>query len=149
MTDSNLWHLNRRSVASGIGIGLFCALLPIPGQMPLAAVIAIFLRGNFALAVCTTWISNPITYAPIFYFTYKVGAFLLNNEAEVINFELSWEAIATNINAIWKPLLLGSLLCGLTVATTAYFTIRIYWRKRVLRIWEKRKERKKRQKASR
>ena len=31
--DPNLWHLNRRSFSGGVAIGLFCALLPVPGQM--------------------------------------------------------------------------------------------------------------------
>ena len=148
MKDSNLWHLNRRSVASGIFIGLFCALLPIPGQMPLAALMAIFMRGNLPLAVCTTWVSNPLTYAPIFYFTYKIGAIILQTDVKLIDFELSWDSINTNFQAIWKPLFLGSFLCGLAIATSAYLAIRIYWRQRVLMIWEKRKERKKQQKQS-
>ena len=41
LADPNLWHLNRRSIAGGTAIGLFCAMLPMPFQMLPAAALAI------------------------------------------------------------------------------------------------------------
>jgi len=52
--DPNLWHLNKRSVSVGIAVGLFSACMPIPGQMILAVMLAIVLRGNLALAMAAT-----------------------------------------------------------------------------------------------
>ena len=49
--DPNLWHLNRHSVARAMGIGLFAALMPMPLQMLLAAVLAIWVRANMPIAV--------------------------------------------------------------------------------------------------
>jgi uncharacterized protein (DUF2062 family) len=139
LTEPNLWHFNRRSVAGGVFIGLLCALLPIPGQMPIAALLAIILRGNLPLAVCSTWVSNPITYAPIFYFTYKLGTQLLDINVDLTNFEFTWDSIKLNFNAIWKPLLLGSLISGFSLASIGYMIIRLYWRIRVLQMRKKRK----------
>ena len=36
--DPNLWHLNRRSASMAFVVGLFCAWIPTPGQMAIAAI---------------------------------------------------------------------------------------------------------------
>ena len=76
--DPNIWHLNRQSVAVATFIGLFCAFIPLPGQMIIAAALAANLRANLPISVCLVWVSNPITMAPIFYFCYKIGALVLD-----------------------------------------------------------------------
>ena len=40
-TDPNLWHLNRRSLSGAAFIGIFCAFMPIPLQMVVAAILAL------------------------------------------------------------------------------------------------------------
>ena len=72
--DPNVWHLTRRSVSTAVAVGVFSAFVPVPFQMPLAAVLAIALRCNLPLAVALVWISNPMTMPAIFFFTYTVGA---------------------------------------------------------------------------
>ena len=42
----DLWHFGRRSVAGGVGLGLFLCFIPIPIQMMLAIPCAIVLRVN-------------------------------------------------------------------------------------------------------
>ncbi len=39
--DPNLFHLNRHSVSVAFFWGLLIAILPVPGQMPLAALAAL------------------------------------------------------------------------------------------------------------
>ena len=36
-----LWHISRSSIARATGIGLFCAMVPLPGQMLVAVFVAI------------------------------------------------------------------------------------------------------------
>ncbi|MEC8350391.1 MAG: DUF2062 domain-containing protein, partial [Pseudomonadota bacterium] len=57
---TELWHINRHSVSTAIFIGLFCAFIPLPSQMLLAALIAIWLKVNLPLSVALVWVSNPI-----------------------------------------------------------------------------------------
>ena len=47
--DPNLFHLNRHSVSVALFWGLFIACLPIPGQMPLAALAALYFRCNLPI----------------------------------------------------------------------------------------------------
>lgn len=140
LKDPNLWHMNRRSVASGIAIGLFCAFIPAPGQIPLAALLAFLLRGNLPLAVVVTWVSNPFTYLPLFYFTFRVGNFLLGREPVHLQFDFTLASIWENLSSFGLPLFLGSILCGIIVSGLSYFLIRMSWRLHVIQIWQKRKE---------
>ena len=86
--DGNLWHLNRRSVSGAFAVGLFCAFVPIPSQMILAAAIAIIIRVNLPISVALVWISNPITMPPIFYAAYKFGAYVMGQTTLEGDYEL-------------------------------------------------------------
>lgn len=59
--NRELWHPCRETVASGLGIGLFVAMLPIPGQMVLAAIGAMRMRANVTIAIAACWVTNPAT----------------------------------------------------------------------------------------
>lgn len=59
--NRELWHPCRETVAAGLGTGLFVAMLPIPGQMILAAFGAMRLRANVAIAIAACWVTNPAT----------------------------------------------------------------------------------------
>ena len=74
--ERDLWRPCMRSVAVGLSIGLFCAMLPIPLQMPLAALCCLIGRGNIPSAVAACWISNPITQIPLMLFQEKIGAYV-------------------------------------------------------------------------
>src|SRR3990170_6990731 len=87
--DPNIWPLTRRSSAGGVAAGLFCAFIPLPIHMIVAAAVAILFRVNLPLAVVLTWITNPLTFAPVFYFAYQVGSWLLRVPVQNIAFEFS------------------------------------------------------------
>ncbi|MEJ2669087.1 MAG: DUF2062 domain-containing protein [Gammaproteobacteria bacterium] len=139
LTDPNVWHLNRRSVAGGLWIGLFFALQPLPGQIPAAAMIAIWTRANLPLAVISTWLTNPLTFYPIYYFNFSVGCFLLGVDG-------TWSADGFSISEIFGeayrlafPLYLGSFIVSTFTATGVYLLIRLSWRFYVMKRWWTRK----------
>ena len=123
-----------------MAIGLFCAFLPVPFQMLIAALMAIFSRCNLPIAVVLVWVTNPITITPVFYFTYRLGAWLLDRQIEVSTIRLSWEWLSTHIGEIGWPLLFGSLLCGWVAGVTGLVVVRVLWRFHVIRRWRARRE---------
>ena len=138
--DPNLLHLNRRSVSSAFAVGLFIAFVPIPFQMLLAAAVAILIRCNLPIAVMLVWITNPFTMAPIFFFCYKVGTWILGVPAHRVHFALSWDWLTGELGAIWQPFLLGCFVTGLVSGIIGALTIRGLWRLHVIRHLQRRRE---------
>lgn len=137
--NPNLWHLNRRSVAGAFAVGIFCAFIPLPFQMIFAAVLAVLMGTNLPISVTLVWITNPITIPPMFYTTYKVGAWLLNIEPEHFDIELSVEWFMHEMSVIWEPLLLGSLLVGTICSLLVYFIVRGLWRLHIVRHYQRKR----------
>jgi len=104
--------------AKGLAIGVFSGCFPFFGFQTLIGVFfAKLARGNIVLAAIGTWISNPFTYIPLYYFNYKVGSIFFNHSSN-INIEKS-----IVIDDLWKQgrifslsLLLGSSCVGLFLA---------------------------------
>ncbi|MCL5041236.1 MAG: DUF2062 domain-containing protein [Gammaproteobacteria bacterium] len=142
--DPNLWHLNRHSVARGMALGLFNAMLPIPMQMLVSAFLAIPLRANLPISVALVWVSNPVTMPALFFFQYKLGTLLLGTPERSIPMQLSLSWVTAEIQHIWQPLLTGALLMGTVLAFTAYAGTMLYWRFWVSRSWHRRKLRRRR-----
>jgi len=147
LQDPNLLHLNRRSVSGAFAVGLFVAWIPIPFQMVLAAVAAIFTRVNLPISVALVWVSNPLTMPPLYYFAYKVGTWVLDEKPQPIHFELSVTWLTQSLGAIWQPFLLGCLIVGTISAICAILAIRGLWRLHVVQSWKDRKMRRKQRKA--
>jgi hypothetical protein len=140
LNNPEIWHMHRRAVAGAAFIGLFCAFLPIPFQMLLAAVMAVASRCNLPMSVVLVWITNPITMAPMFYFAYRLGAWLLDMELEVEAIDLSWSWLSNNLGTIGYPLVYGSLVCGWVSGVTGMVVVRITWRLHVIRRWRARRQ---------
>ena len=144
LQDPNIWYLNRRSAAGGIATGLFCAFIPLPIHMIVAAAAAILLRVNLPLAVVFTWITNPFTFAPIFLFAYKMGSWLLQEPVRKIAFEVSLRWLQEIFVQIWQPLLLGCVILAVLASLAGYFAVSLLWRIILVRKWTKRRTRKSR-----
>jgi len=108
-----------------LAIGVFSGCFPFFGFQTLMGVFfAKLAKGNIFLAAIGTWISNPFTYIPLYYFNYKVGSIFFNNYPDNI--------IENNlvINDLWKQgsifslkLLLGSSCVGFLLALISGGTV--------------------------
>ncbi|MCO6414403.1 MAG: DUF2062 domain-containing protein [Thiogranum sp.] len=124
-----LWHLNRRSVSGATAVGLFVAFLPLPFQMILAALGAVWLRVNLPLAVAWIFVTNPVTMGPAFYLCYKLGAWMLKSPPLSIGEgKPSVEWLLSQFQLIWQPLATGSLVVGTATGVLGYCLVQIAWR---------------------
>lgn len=65
-------------LALGMALGIFAGMLPIiPFHMALSVALALFLKGSKITALIGAWISNPLTWYLIYYYNYRLGAFIL------------------------------------------------------------------------
>lgn len=144
LADPNLWHINRHSLAGATFIGIFSSLLPIPMQMLLAALLAVRFKCNLPLSIVLVWWTNPFTMVPVFYFTYRVGAWMLGmpiTPPKVINFTWLMEQML--------PLWVGSLVCALVSGAASWLLVKMIWRLSVSRSWQLRRRQRARDRALR
>ena len=126
--DHRLWGIRRKNVVPSVSLGLFVACMPFPGHYLLGALLALALRINIPVAVLTTFISNPLTMGPIYYFSYKVGAFLLRVPERPFEFEMSLDWLNHTFVSIWQPMLLGCVLVGAIASLLGYILLDALWR---------------------
>lgn len=136
LQDSNLWHLNRRSVASAVFAGVFAGFIPLPMQMLLATFLAIYFHGNLPLSIVFTWISNPLTYAPIYYLCYRLGLILIGQDYNPSGIEWNLEVM---LESIALPLMIGCVFSGIVFGALGYGAVRVLWRLHIQHQWFKRK----------
>jgi hypothetical protein len=131
----------RRPVCGALWIGLFVGCLPMPGQTILAVFAALLFRVNIPVAAITIWISNPLTFGPIFYLGYRIGAIVLNipPEAFPAEFEMDW--VLEQAALRWKPLLLGSVLLGMSLASVTYLVVSAVWHQLTIQRYRRRHQR--------
>jgi len=120
--NPNLWHFNRRSVANATGIGLFCAFLPMPFEMLAAALGAIWFGGNLPLAVAWVWISNPLTWIPLYTPPYLLGSWILDKQPATPG-QIDMNVLIESYAALW----LGCLLFGVVASFLGWFIVNRLW----------------------
>lgn len=124
--NPNLWHFNRRSVANATAIGLFCAYLPMPFEMLAAALGAILFSGNLPLAIAWVWISNPVTWIPLYTPAYLLGNWLLDKEAATAG-HVTMNVLIESYAALW----LGCLIIGTVASICGWIIVHQLWRLKV------------------
>lgn len=87
------------SLALGVAIGLFFGVTPLfPVQTVIIFFVAGLLRGNLIAALVSSFaVSNPLTWLPQYYFSWRLGNWLLPGR-------ISWE----QINVLPEQLASGS-----------------------------------------
>jgi uncharacterized protein len=112
-----------KAIARGLAAGVFSGWFPWFGvQIIIAVMLAALIRGNKITAAASTWVSNPLTYVPIYAFNFQVGCWLLNANmsADVFTEITSWgDAVALGQDFV-IVLLVGCFVVGLCVAAASY-----------------------------
>lgn len=142
-----LWVAHRRSVARGIGLGVFAGVVPLPLQMALAAVLAVVFRANVAAAIAATWITNPLTFVPILTMAWWIGRLFVRDAAGAApSFSLPdwsgpqpwWRELWAWLEALGEPVLVGLPATALILGLAAYVVTMVAWRVTVGRAWRAR-----------
>ena len=136
-----VWHLNRRSVAGGVAVGLFISWLPIPMQMLIAAVLAAVLRVHVPVSVVMVWFTNPLTLAPLLYAAWQSGSMILGKPVLSGPMQMSTHSFLAGIGDAWPTLLVGMLFCASVSAVIGFALTLVAWRYNAIRRWRQRRSR--------
>jgi len=146
-------------LALGMAIGIFSAMLPIlPFHIALAVALALVFRVSKITAAIGVLVCNPFTWYILYYFNYRIGAFILGLSEDNRGFSSIMESIQGSAgtletilritHASWTIIaafVIGGLIMGVVAAVPSYFIfLKIF---NLIRDWRQRKrERKSRQK---
>lgn len=112
------------AIARGVAAGMFAGSFPFLGfQTLLGIAIAAMVRGNKVMAAVGTWISNPLTYVPIFALNFHIGRMLLRFPKETVLPDASagmaeWMSLGMTTTA---ALMVGSLVTGIVAGVIGYY----------------------------
>jgi uncharacterized protein (DUF2062 family) len=134
-----LWSLQRRAVTGAFATGLAICFVPLPIHLPLAVLLAILLRLNLPTIVATVFLVNPLTVVPIYFTAYRVGAAALGLTTQRFRFKLDFGWLQYGLGPLWKPFLLGCLICGAVAAILGWTGLESIWRWRVRRRYRSRR----------
>lgn len=151
----SLWHMSRRGVALGAAIGVFFSFITPIAQIPLAAGLSVLLRANVPATVVATLVNTPPTFGPVYYGAWRVGSWMLGEEADEALAPQAlrpgqagaaaepgpgtpaaaqgWRRYWNVAQEIGKPLLLGALVFAAVFAALAYALVNVVWHWRVRR----------------
>lgn len=133
VTDPRLWSLQRRSVTSAFAAGLAICFIPLPIHLPLAALVAIMARINVPTIIGTVFLVNPLTVVPVFYTAYRTGCAVLGLTPQRFNFKFDFDWLQYGLGPMWRPFLLGCLICSVLAATIGWISLEWLWRSQVRR----------------
>lgn len=138
----SLWHMNRRSVARGVAIGMFFAFMTPVAQTVFAALASIPFRANVAVAALATFITNPITTPPILFLAHLIGMRTLH----FFGLADEHQEMLGSISSLWSeaPVILGATAIGMFLiaafaAIVSYFAVDLFWRWRLAQRWRTRR----------
>ncbi|HCL96784.1 MAG TPA: hypothetical protein DHW77_03375 [Verrucomicrobiales bacterium] len=118
--DRDLWHPCRYTVAGGLSVGLFCAMLPIPFQMLLAALAGVRARVNIPIAMAACWVSNPFTQAPIWLAQERLGDWIRSNSNHALLHMLDVEKTVFGVTLNMASFVVGFITLGIVLSIIAY-----------------------------
>jgi len=92
-----------------------------------------------------TLYTNPFTIVPLYVLAYAYGRLLLPGEhaAFPASLEMGWANLGDFLVALGKPLALGLVALGCTLAALGYVGVQLAWRGYVVAAWRARARRRK------
>jgi uncharacterized protein (DUF2062 family) len=129
-----LWRMHRRSVPRAVALGLGVGIVIPVMHTLLAALLAIPLRANVAVAAAFTLLINPLTIPPLYYLAYRTGLWEMHANAAMTN-----PAVAAHFSSelsrllFWAheasgPIALGILTIAIGAAVLGYALTALVWR---------------------
>lgn len=114
-------------------MGLFVgAIIPFMHTF-IAAILAIPLRANIAVAAAVTLLVNPLTIPPLYLAAYHIGSWELHHDASLINpvdavrFSSELSRFLFWVHHASGPIALGVLTIAAAAAAIGYVTSSIVW----------------------
>jgi uncharacterized protein len=122
-------------LALGIALGIFAGSMPvIPFQTAFAVFLALIFKGSKIAAALGTWISNPLNWYFLYFYSYKIGAWLIGLRrthkgfhavlASIHEGERAWLISKQMVEAggeFMAAFLLGGLVLGAVFSIPSYF----------------------------
>jgi uncharacterized protein len=134
LSNPELWRLHRRSVPRGVALGLGIGVIIPFMHVVVAAILAIPLRANIALAAAFTLVVNPLTIPPMYYAAYRIGSWELHHDVTLVN-PTTAERVSGELGRFlfWiheasGPVAVGVLTIAATAAIVGYLVSALLWR---------------------
>jgi uncharacterized protein (DUF2062 family) len=134
LSKAELWRFHRRSVPRAVALGLGIGVIIPFMHTVIAALLAIPLRANVAVAATFTLVVNPLTIPPMYYAAYRIGSWELHHDARLVD-----PATAEHVSGelarflFWiheasGPIALGILTIAAVAALLGYAISALLWR---------------------
>jgi hypothetical protein len=126
--------MTRRSVPRAVALGLFVGVIIPIMHTAIAAILAIPLRANVAIAAAFTLIINPLTIPPLYYAAYRIGSWELHHDAPLLNpgaaerFSSELSRLLFWVHHASGPIALGVLSIAVGAAVLGYAGAALAWR---------------------
>jgi uncharacterized protein (DUF2062 family) len=146
LSDPSLWRMTHRSVPRGVALGLGIGVIIPFMHTIIAAVLAIPLRANVAVAAAVTLVVNPLTIPPMYYAAYRIGSWELHHDANLVN-PVSAQRFSSELSRFlfWihhasAPIAVGILTIAAGAALLGYLVSTLGWRWWLGSKWRQRRD---------
>lgn len=145
LSDPALWRLTNRSVPRAVALGLGIGVVIPIMHVFVAALLAIPLRANVAIAAACTLVINPLTIPPMYYAAYRIGSWELHHDGVVLNPGTAQQAsgelgrLLFWIHEASGAIALGIVTIAVAAAVLGYGLAAVIWRIWITSKWRARR----------
>ena len=146
LRNPELWRLHRRSVPRAVALGLGVGVIIPFMHTVIAAILAIPLRANVALAAAFTLVVNPLTIPFLYLAAYRIGSWELHHDAKLVDPSAAERASGELARFLFwihqasGPIALGILTIAVTAAAFGYVISALIWRGWLQSKWRARRQ---------